>query len=105
MSAHDDYGASIREGFDLLIHAYSSTIREALDVLEEIVRSQWVHTGDGRYRQPDESLAAIIADLLATRRSSRWERIPIGLQWRPETDSRGSFVPYEHRGPGGADII
>lgn len=66
--------------------ALIETIEETLDLLEELVRAQWVHTGEGWYRQPDNSTGEAIADVLATHRPRRWARTTTGLHWHPELE-------------------
>lgn len=59
-------------------------LEEALDVCEEIVRAQWLHTGEGLYAQPNASTAEAIIRLLVNLRADRWDRTPTGLRWHPE---------------------
>lgn len=82
-----------------------AVVNPALDVLEEIVRSQWTRAGTGDYRQPDQTTATTIAQLLATHRPERWTRIPIGLRWHPEKAGLAGLAPYDPRGPGGPDVV
>lgn len=63
------------------VAAFDAALRESLDVLEEVVRTTWLFTGGGHYRQPSASFAETLANVLATRRPDRWERTANGLQW------------------------
>jgi hypothetical protein len=67
---------------------------EALDLLEAIVREQWVYAG-GCYRLPNASSAAAIARLLVARRPQRWEATPDGLTWHA---AAGFTYPQKRRG-------
>lgn len=68
--------------------ATQAALDEALDALEQVVWSQWVHWGEGWYHRPDTSTAEVVASVLVAHRPKRWVRTTSGLRWDPEVTGR-----------------
>lgn len=96
----DELRAEVAAELDEILKAFD----QALDLLEEVVRTHWIRNGPGRFKAPSVSYADEIVDLLVVHRPGRWERTTGGLYWHPEIEPEG-FAPFEHRGEGGADVV